>query len=199
MSLVVTQLSMSVDGLVADVSDGVEEVFAWYGAGPVAVAMPGDHRTLHVGEASARLLRELYGSIGAVVSGRRTFDLTDGWKRGNHPVGAPVFVVTHQPPDDWHSEGVSFTFVTGGVRAAIDQAKAASGDKVVFVGSADIARQCLEEGLLDELRIDLVPVIVGAGIPLFDHEPTRALILGDPEVTPSTGVTHLRYRLRRPA
>lgn len=195
MSQVVTQLAMSLDGFVADSSDSVDQVFAWYGAGSVTVAMPGDHRTLHVADASARLLQDLYGGIGAVVSGRRTFDLTNGWRRGNHPVGAPVFVVTRQPPDGWHSEGVPLTFITDGVKSAIDHAKVAAGDKVVFVGSADIARQCLDEGLLDELRIDLVPVLLGAGVSLFDDRPMRAQTLGGPEVTQGTGVTHLRYRL----
>lgn len=195
MATVIAQLSMSLDGFVAASSDSVEHIFDWYSKGPATVEMPGDHRSLHVSEASAYQLRELFGSIGAVVSGRRTFDLTDGWRRGNHPAGVPVFVVTHRAPENWQSEGVPFNFVTDGVTSAIAQAKTVAGDRIVFVGSASLARQCLEESLLDELRIDLVPVLLGQGVPLFKGNTSGASKLGGPTVIEGTGVTHLHYRV----
>lgn len=203
MATVVAELSMSLDGFVADRSDGVDNLFGWYGAGSVTVTMPGDSRSLRVSEASAGYLRDTFVNIRAVVSGRRTFDLTDGWRGGRHPAGVPVFVVTHKVPAGWPRDGVPFTFVTEGVGSAVAQASAVAGDGIVFVGSADIARQCLNAGLLDELRVNLVPVLLGQGVRFLDDIANAPLPLTDPDVIEGEGVTHLCYRVpassRRPA
>ena len=190
---VVANMSMSLDGFVEDRHGSVADVFGWYDSGKVTVAMPGDEREFRMSAASAEALHASVAQTGALVCGRALFDLTKGWD-GRHPAGAPVFVVTHQAPQDWpHPD---FTFVTDGVAAAITAARAAAGDRTVAVASADIARQCLDLGLLDAIQIDLVPVILGSGKPFFAGvaDPVR---LSDPVIIEGQGVTHLRYEVRR--
>jgi dihydrofolate reductase len=194
MSTLIANMSMSLDGFVDDAGGGVGPLFAWYARGDHATRMPGDGREFRTSRASARVLREGVAATGALVCGRRLFDATRGWG-GRHPVGAPVFVVTHHPPTDWPHPG--FTFVQDGVAAAVEQASAVAGEGRVAVASADVARQCLELGLLDEIHVDLVPVLVGAGKPWFAGL-AGVVELEDPAITPGEGVTHLRYRVRRP-
>ena len=117
---------------------------------------------------TAEFLRETRKTTGALVMGRRTFDLNNGWG-GNHPLDVPVFVLTHTVPQEWLSEGSPFTFVTDGLESALEQAKAVAGDKDVGVGAASIVQQCIRAGLLDEIHVDLVPVLLGDGVRLFDH------------------------------
>jgi dihydrofolate reductase len=186
---VIANVSMSLDGFVADPKGGVAELFAWYTSGEEAVSMPGDQREFHVSRASAQLLRESVAQTGALVCGRRLFDLTHGWS-GRHPTGAPVYVVTHQPPSDYPHDNA--TFVTDGVAAAIEQAHAAAQGRSVAIASADIARQCVDLGLLDAIKVDLVPVLLGTGIP-FLAEVAHITRLADPVITPGRGVTHLYY------
>jgi dihydrofolate reductase len=195
MTKVIANMSMSLDGFIADPSDGVEHLFKWYGNGDVPVPTAQPDRTFRTSAASAEHLREAFDTIGALVSGRRLFDLTGGWG-GNHPAGVPVFVVTHNVPDDWPRDDAPFTFVTSGVESAIEQAKATAGDKYVGVASANIAQQCLNAGLLDEIRVDLIPVLLGDGIRFFDLLKGTPVHLDDPKVIEGTGVTHLHYRVR---
>ena len=110
-------------------------------------------------------------SVGAIVVGRTLFDFTDGWG-GRHTMDAPVVVVTHEVPTDWvaaHPDA-PFTFVTDGVEAAVAAAQEIAGDRVVAVAAGTIARQCLELGLLDEVAVDLVPVVMGAGQALLRRD-----------------------------
>lgn len=195
MGEVVANMSMSLDGYIEDASGGVEHLFSWlYGSGEEVVAVPGDERKFRTSEASAEQLREGFAKTGALVTGRRLFDLTHGWS-GRHPVGAPVFVVTHQAPDDWAYPDAPFTFVTAGVASAVAHAKAVAGDRTVAVASADIARQCLDLGLLDAITVDLVPVLLGSGKAFFAglKQPVR---LSPPTVVEGNGVTHLTYRVQ---
>jgi dihydrofolate reductase len=104
--------------------------------------------------------------------------------------------VTHRAPPEWVKEGWPFTFVTDGVESAIEQAKAIAGDKSVVVASTTIVQQCLRARLLDEIHIDLVPFLLGAGIRLFDHLDSP-IELESTEVTESTGVTHLTFRVAK--
>jgi len=106
--------------------------------------------------------------VGALICGRRLFDITNGWG-GNHPVGAPVFVVTHTVPEGWPREDAPFTFVTDGPESAVRQAQAVAGDKVVAVATPTITQQLLDAGLLDEIAVNLVPVLLGEGIRFFDN------------------------------
>lgn len=195
MATVVAQMSMSLDGFVADPADGVEHLFRWYGNGDVAVPTADPRLTFHTSAASAGHLRAAFAAVGALVCGRRLFDLTGGWG-GNHPTGAPVFVVTHTVPDGWPRADAPVAFVTDGLERALARAKAAAGEKVVAVASTTIAQQCLTAGLLDEIVVDLVPVLLGEGIPFFANLRGTPIALEGPRVVEGTGVTHLSYRVK---
>jgi len=193
--MVVANMSMSLDGFIADRNDEVGPLFDWYQAGPVATPSADERWSFHTSEASARQLREILHSIGALICGRRLFDLTQGWG-GRHPTGCPVFVVTHSVPPGWPREDAPFTFVTDGVESAVAQAKATAGDKIVAVATPPITQQCLNLGLLDVIRVDLVPVLLGDGIRFFDNLRDAPIMLDDPAVTEGLRVTHLEYRVR---
>ena len=194
MTRVVTEMSMSLDGFIADPSDGVEHLFGWYSSGPVEVPTADPRWTFHLSEASAAHLREAFASVGALVCGRRLFDHTQGWG-GNHPLGVPVFVVSHSVPDGWPRPDAPFTFVTDGLESAIARAKAVAGEKTVAVASANVVQQCLNLGLLDEITVSLVPVLLGEGIPYFAHLSSAPVKLKGPRVVEGEGVTHLTYRV----
>jgi dihydrofolate reductase len=196
MSEVIANMSMSLDGFVADANDGIEQVFAWYGSGDVAVPTAVDWATFRVSEASAGVIRHGQATIGALIGGRRLFDLTNGWG-GTHPMGVPVFIVTHREPTDWPHPDAPFTFVTDGIESAVAQAKAAAGDRDVAVASPTVVRQCLDAGLLDAIQVDLVPVVLGQGIPFFGELAKGPVRLSDPTIVPGEGVTHLTYRVQR--
>jgi dihydrofolate reductase len=193
MATVVADMSMSLDGYVADPSDGINDVFAWFTGGEVTVPTANPGFAFQTDEASAAEWRSALENVGAVITGRRTFDLAGGWG-GIHPMGAPVFILTHNPPDGF--EEAPFTFVTDGVESAVEQAKAAAGDKVVGVGGAQAAQQCLNAGLLDAVRVSLVPVLLGGGIPFFANLRNAPVKLETPRVVEAKGVTHLYYALR---
>jgi dihydrofolate reductase len=196
MSTVIANMSMSLDGFIEDRTGDVgRHLFGWTQRGTARSTMPGDGREFRTSAASARYLQEALTSLGALISGRGLFDVAGGWG-GRHPAGVPVFVVTHQIPTDWPYADVPFTFVTEGVAAAVEQAKASAGAKTVAVASADIARQCLELGLLDAIAVDLVPVLLGAGKPWFAGL-ADVVELADPVITAGDGVTHLVYRVER--
>lgn len=145
--------------------------------------------------ASAEVLRDALRNVGALISGRRNFDGASGWG-GAHPMGVPVFVVTHTVPEGWEQDGEGITFVTDGVASAIAKAKAAAGDKVVGVATPSITQQCLDAGLLDAIHVSLIPVLLGAGVPFFANLASAPVELEGPEVIEGTGVTHLTYRVR---
>lgn len=192
----VASFCMSLDGFVARPDNSVGPLFDWYNAGEVEVPMVGYPITFRVAPSSAGYLREQLDSArhSAFVCGRRVFDHTHGWG-GNPPGGGKAFVVTHRPPPpDWSAENLApFTFVDD-VATAIERAKAA-GDGAVGVSGPDIARQCLRLGLLDEVRIDLVPVFLGEGVRYFDDLGATKAELERVEVVAGEGVTHLRYRV----
>jgi dihydrofolate reductase len=194
MAKVVADMSMSLDGFIADLSDGVEHVFGWYNNGDVTVPTADPRWTFHTSEASAGHLREALANIGALVCGRRLFDVAQGWG-GSHPLGVPVFVVTHTVPEGWPRDDAPFTFVTAGVESAVAQAKAVADKMLVAVASANIAQQCLNAGLLDGISVSLVPVLLGEGIRFFDHLMSAPVKLADPQVIEGRGVTHLYYRV----
>jgi dihydrofolate reductase len=109
----------------------------------------------------------------------------------------PVFVVTNSVPQDWVYEGSPCTFVTDGLESALEQAKAVAGDKDVGVGAASIVQRCIKARLLDEIHVDLVPVLLGGGVRLFDHLGTRPIDLECTRVIEGAGVTHLTFRVPR--
>ena len=129
MTKVVAIMSMSLDGYVADPDDGVAEVFDWYTSGDVEIHTGGSApMTFTVSEPSAEHLRGLTSGLGAVLTGRRTFEVAQGWG-GNHAWG-PAFVLTHDVPDGWPRPDSTVHFVTDGIESAVDQAKAAAGRQV---------------------------------------------------------------------
>ena len=197
MSKVIAIMSMSLDGYVADVNDGVAEVFDWYfNSGDVEFNTGGsDPMTFKVSEPSARHLRDLWSELGAVLTGRRTFDVARGWG-GRHAWG-PAFVLTHDIPAGWPRPDSTVHFVTDGIESAVDQAKAAAANKNVAVHGADTIQQLLNAGLLDEIRIDIAAVLLGSGVRLFDDLAGMPAVLGNPTVIPGIGVTHLRYPIRK--
>ena len=185
---------MSLDGFIADPSDRVGPLFDWYGNGDVEIA-PGDpERAFRVSAASAEYLSNAWANIAGGVMGRRLFDLTNGWN-GRPAAGEFAYVVTHRPPTDWPYPDAPFTFVTDGVESAVRQAKEAAGDRDVSVSAGEIAGQAFAAGLVDEVRVDLVPVVLGAGRRFFGGYDASPLLLGDPEIVQGTRVTHLHFRV----
>jgi dihydrofolate reductase len=195
MSKVVAIMSVSLDGYVADREHGVAEVFDWYvDSGDVEFHTGGsDPMTFKVSEASAEHLRRLTSELGAVLTGRRTFDVAQGWG-GNHAWG-PAFVLAHHVPAGWPRPDSTVRFVTDGLESAVQQAKAAAAGKSVGVHGADTIQQCLNAGLLDEIHVDIAALLLGSGVRLFDHLEHTPAVLGDPTVVAGVGVTHLRYQV----
>ncbi|TDP96342.1 dihydrofolate reductase family protein [Labedaea rhizosphaerae] len=143
--------------------------------------------------ADAEQFAELNASVGATVVGRTTFDLgLKNWGGTPYP-GVPCFVVTHRPEEDFVGDnGGQFSF--DGLEAAVRRAKEAAGDKVVYVLGADIGRQLLAAGLLDELSLHIAPVLLGGGARLFDGELAELVAEGDPVIGTAL---HQRYRVQR--
>jgi dihydrofolate reductase len=204
MAKVVVELSMSLDGFIAGpndnpengLGDGGDRLFKWYSTGDTDFPLPGTDMVFKISRTSAEFLRESWNNIGASVTGRRTFDIAHGWG-GNPPGGptAPYFVVTHKVADEWVKPGSPFTFVTDGVESAIDKAKQAAGDKNVDVIGASIVQQTIKAGLLDEIQVDLAPVLLGGGVHLFNYLGTGPIDLEPLAVVHSLDVTHLKYRI----
>jgi dihydrofolate reductase len=194
--------TISLDGFVAGPNDspekplgeGGDRLFEWYWSGDTPVPMAGTDMVFKVSRASADFLQELWPRIGAMVAGRRMFDIADAWQ-GRPPGGGPCFIVTHNPPAEWLKEGSPFTFITDGVESAIREAKAAAGGKDVAVSSASIAQQCLQAGLLDEIYLDVAPVLLGGGVRLFEQVGQTPVILERIKVVEAPGVTHLGFRV----
>jgi len=193
MGKVMAGFTMSLDGFVADPNDDVSLVFKWYSAGDVDFPLPGTNRVFKISQASADYLTESWSTLGAIVTGRRDFDVSNAWG-GKALMDLPTFIVTHHPPQEWLHEGSPFTFVTEGVEAAIERARAAAGEKNVGVGGTQIVQQALRAGLIDQIDIDLAPVLLGAGIRLFDNLP-EPIELEIQRVVEGTGVTHISYRV----
>jgi dihydrofolate reductase len=193
MSKVVAIMSMSLDGFVADLNDDVSDVFDWYfSSGDIEIRTGGvDDFTFRVSQPSADHLHHWMSEVGAVLTGRRTFEKAHGW--GGHHSWGPAFVVTHTIPDGWPRPDSTVHFITDGLESAVDQARAAANGKTVGVHGADTIQQLMNAGLLDELHIDVVALILGSGIRLFDNLTDTPFTLGNPTVTAGNGVTHLRY------
>jgi dihydrofolate reductase len=195
MGRVLTHMTMSLDGYIAGPDDQVGELFEWYEAGEVSVASPNEDIAFDVDEASAEVLRELTENAGALVSGRRLFDIASGWN-DTHPSGAAVVVVTHSAPANAAERWPRTTFVDG-VEAAIAKAREIAGDKDVTIASANVTQQALDLDLVDEVCVSLVPVLFGEGVPYFSKLDRGHLLLEDPVVVQGRRALHLRYPVRR--
>jgi dihydrofolate reductase len=199
MGKVISGATMSLDGYIAGPAEsGFDLLFQWYGNGDVE--LPSASPTVppnRISAASAELVGPEWKSIGALVVGRHLYDITKAWG-GRHPIGVTTVVLTHQRPDDRPEDDENFVFVTGGIEAAVARAKELAGDKNVMVNGGEMARQALEAGLLDEVGVELVPVILGGGTTLFGElADTPVQFDGPTTVVHGTGVTHLRYQVRR--
>ena len=193
MGRVVAEMSMSLDGYVAGPGDQVEALHAWYANGEVETPAAAGGFAFHTSAASAQVLHDALAHTGALITGRRNFDIAGGWG-GSHPLGVPVFVVTHTTPDGWPRDNVPFTFLPG-VEQAVSAAQAAAGEKSVVIASPNIAQQALQLGLLNEIAISLVPVLLGDGIPFFAKHHGAPIAVTDPAIAQGSGVTHLRFRV----
>ncbi len=186
--------SMSLDGFVAGPNDEVDRLFKWYFIGGTDHTMSSGDQEFKMSSEGAELIEGAGRTVGALVTGRRTFDVAHAWG-GKHPMDVPVIVVTHRVPQEWVKERSPFTFVTDGVESAIKKARNIAGDKDIAVGAPNIAQQCLKAGLIDEINIDLVPVLLGNGIRMFDDLGNQAIELENTSVTKASGVTHLLFRV----
>ena len=199
MGKVITGATMSLDGYIAGPNEsGFDLLFQWYGNGDVEIpsaspAVPPSRMSA----ASAELIKEEWGGIGALVVGRHLYDMTNAWG-GKHPLGVTTVVLTHRPPDDRLAADDSFVFVTDGIEAAVAKAREIAGDRNVVVNGGQMARQALEAGLIDEVGVELVPVLLGSGTPLFaDLGRAPWQFEGPTKVVQGKGVTHIRYRVKK--
>ncbi|MBZ5736934.1 dihydrofolate reductase family protein [Nocardioides mangrovi] len=197
MATVMMHAVVSVDGFIADEHDEVGPLFDWYfnGDTPIVEGPEGRHAPFRVGRESVGYVREMWASIGATIQGRHLFDLTNGWE-ADPPAGDHLIVVSHRPkPDGWHPEADVPFF--DDVTAAVQEAKRRAGDRVVAICAGEAGAQALALGLVDEVAMDVVPVVFGSGKRYFGGLDGQHL-LGDPTtVIQGDRVLHLRYPVRR--
>ncbi|MDB5589348.1 MAG: deaminase-reductase protein [Devosia sp.] len=202
MSNVVIDMTMSLEGYVAGPNDGKAyplgqhggmAIFDWYTSGteqvqtPLFRPAPGANRD----EVDA-----MFADSGAFIFGRRTYDITDGWG-GRHPVnGVPVFVLTHNPPQNFPKGPSNLTFVTDGIASAIEQARGAANGKDIKLGGASPGKQALAVGLCDEINVHVAPYLLGGGVRLFDELP-EGIRLEKLHVSDGPLATHIRYKVLR--
>jgi dihydrofolate reductase len=196
MGKVLTHMTMSLDGYIAQPDDNPAELFEWYNAGDQSVPSANEDVTFAVDEASADVLRDLTQGVGAIVAGRRLFDITSGWG-DRHPAGAPVVVVTHRSPPANAAEQFPNTTFVDGVEAAIGRAREIAGDRDITIASANVIQQALELGLVDEVWVSLAPVLFGEGIPYFSKLNRGHVMLEDPVVVQGRRAVHLGFAVRR--
>jgi dihydrofolate reductase len=200
MTKVVTAHSTSLDGFIAGADDGPgqplgvggDRLFKWFSDGDTPSRYyPG----FKMSAVSAAFFDEGVGRVGAVISGRRTYDISDAWGGSGPLPGVPLFVLTHRVPEAVPAGNPPYTFVTDGIERAIEQARTAAAGKDVALMGATVVQQGLRAGLLDELVISLVPVVLGRGArPLEGLEP-GSVQLDLVRVVDAPGVTHLTYQV----
>ncbi|WP_026701779.1 dihydrofolate reductase family protein [Salibacterium aidingense] len=199
MAKVVIDMSLSLDGFIAGVHDNEKQplgengsvLHEWLFQGTAPIR---DNDFFKLSEPSHSVLEASFENTGAILTGRRTYDIVGGWG-GSHPFqGVPVYVMTHQAPETVPEGTTSFHFVTDGIEQAVVQAKKEAEDKNIGVSGAVVAQQCLEAGLVDELHLHLVPVLLGGGIRLFKEQKAELEWM---KAVEAPGVTHLFYRVRK--
>ena len=201
MGKVTFNMTMSLDGFVAGphdgpengLGDGGEGLFNWYFSGDTEVFMSEGVPPLKVSKQSAEILKEAISNAGAGIWGRRTFDIAHAW--GGNPPGSPAFIVTHNVAQEWVKEGSPFIFITDGVESAIRQAKKAAGDKDVVICTPSILQQALRAGLVDEIHVDVAPMLIGGGVSLFDQLGRGPINLECMRAIQEPNVIHLGFRV----
>lgn len=194
MGIVFTGASTSIDGYISGPGEtGFDQLFRWHTTGDVELAPPTGVFSFKLTPGSAAYFGAQIEATGALVVGRKLYDFTNGWN-GQHPLGVHTVVLTHRPLED----NEHFTFVSGGIEEAVAVAQKHAGDKAVGLNGGEIARQAIDAGLVDEIWLDLVPVLLGGGTPFF--APGKGFELEGPlSVIEGVGVTHLRYKVRHGA
>jgi len=205
MGKLVADITMSLDGFITGPGDAPgrglgergEALHNWVMGGPWRY--DDEARRFAPVDVDRNVLQEAMGSTGAGIIGRRMFDVTGGW--GGNPPGGPnarYFVLTHSVPREWADRPSPFTFVTDGIDSALAQARAVAGDKDVGIGGgANVIQQYLAARLVDELRLHLAPVLLGAGKRLFDHLGNQTTELQRTRVIESPYATHLFFTVPR--
>jgi dihydrofolate reductase len=184
--------SVSVDGFIADENDQPGPLFEWLVSGTVPLDVSGE---LKVSQASYDYTRPYWDQIGVTIVGRRVFDLTEGWG-GTPPSGVEhVVVVTHRPPPEGWDDGSPFSFVDG-IEAAVAEAQQRAGDRIVEVAAGDVGGQVLAAGLVDTVRMDIAPVLLGSGRRYFGSVDALRLLEDAEVVIQGDRVLHVRYPVR---
>ena len=203
MGTVIMHSVVSVDGFIADENDDVGPLHDWYFNGDTPITEGGDQQYDHSGagsrfkvsRASAEYVRTMWDGIGAIVMGRHLFDLVNGWE-GHPPAGDHVVVVSHRSkPEGWHPEA-SYHFLDD-VTAAIDKAKELAGQRDVAVNAGNVGGQIFEAGLVDEVAMDVVPVVFGSGKSYFGSVDGQHLLEDPHVVVQGDRVLHLKFKVRR--
>ncbi len=192
MGKVVLDITMSIDGFIAGLNDDVKQsLHGWLFNGNTPCAYSD---FFHLSKKSAKVFDDLIKNTGAIIAGKRTYDITGGWG-GSHPFpNVPMFIVTHDIPKYVPKGSTPFIFVTDGIESAVRQAKKSAGKKWIYVlGGASIAQQCIKAKLIDEMMIHLVPVLLGDGIRLLDNLGDRQIKLEHIKTVEAPGVVHLRF------
>ena len=198
MSKVILGMSMSLDGIAGGAGDAEgmalhETILGW--VFPLRSWRQEQGQAGGVDSVDSRVWAEDFARVGPQVIGRTMFDYGYPHWGENPPFRAPVFVLTHRGQDPIaKAGGTTYTFVTGGIKAAVEQARAVAGDKdVLLAGGVSIAQQALAAGLVDEVRLHVPPVVVGRGKPLFGAIQAGLRCV---EAVPGEGALHLRYEVR---
>ncbi len=197
--MIVTALSISLDGYIAGpndghgnpLGDGGQRLFRWFNDGDTPSRL---YPSFRMSAQSAKFFDEGASSGGAVISGRRTYEIANAWGgRGPLP-GVPLFVMTHEVPESVPEGDPPYTFVTDGIESAVEQARAVAGEKNVALMGAAPVQQAIRAGLLDQLVLHLVPVLLGGGVRLLDKLGSDLPELELARVVDAPGITHLVYR-----
>jgi dihydrofolate reductase len=191
MSKVVMQTIVSVDGFIATDDDQVGPLFDWLGAGDTPLFDNGPLVTVQ----SRDYYRPMLDAIGALVVGRHVFDMTGGWG-AKPPAGDHCVVVSHRPAPEGWDPAAPFHFVDD-VAAAVRLARELAGERTVSIAAGDVGGQIFAAGLVDEVALDVVPVVFGRGKRFFGPLSTQVVLEDPDEVVQGNRVLHLRFRVRR--
>jgi dihydrofolate reductase len=192
MGKVILDMSTSLDGFIAKPNGETGPLHSWLLVGKTTSRYDNMFKT---SGRSMDVLDEMFNSTGAMVAGRRTYDLAKE-RIGRFPIQVPIFILTHHIPDITASEATNFTFVTDGIESAIEQASASAGDKnVVVIGGANVAQQCIASRLLHETQIHMVPILLKEGILLFENLNREEVKFDTSRVIEAPGVIHLKFRM----
>jgi|Tabmets5t2r1_1033131.scaffolds.fasta_scaffold00260_4 dihydrofolate reductase len=194
---VIADMSTSLDGFIADRDGRIDDLVGWFFNGDAEVPTANPGVSFRTSEASAEVIRGALKNVGAIVGGRDYFDAANGWG-GTHPMGVPTFILSHRPPPEgWPADNHNIRFMNDSVESAIEQAKAVAGDKAVALATPTVTRAALAAGLLDAISVNLVPILLGGGIPWFGGIADTPITLEGPTIVAGTGVTHLTYRVMK--